>query len=152
MTGPDADLTAGEQCYMDHTPRTYSTPLNADDSEGNNGNDGNDGSDGDDGDSTPSQHWHQHQQRPPLDETDSTPRSEVPSVPAVVAANLRQQMHTVNEQPSYFSPQPRRAYSSTITRSTPASNNPSPSSSANASRCVSRRSLHQDPRPSYLAL
>ena len=113
MTGPD--LTAGEQCYMDDTAqRTRSTPLNGHH---------------DDGESTPSQ------QRPVLDEADSTPRSEVPLVPENVAASLRQQMHAVHdEQPSYFSPQPRRTYSSTITRSTPASENPSPSSSANASR------------------
>ena len=106
MTGPD--LTAGEQCYMDDSAqRTRSTPLNGT---------------GDDGESTPSQ------QRPPLDEADSTPRSEVPSVPETVAASLRQQMHAVHdEQPSYFSPQPRRAYSSIITRSTSASGNPSSS-------------------------
>lgn len=114
MTGPDADLTAGEQCYMGPSARTDSTPLHVDEAT--------------DGDATPSQ------QRPPLDEADSTPRSELPSVPDAVAASLRQQMHPVHDdQPSYFSPQPRRAYSSTITRSTPASSNPSPSSSANAS-------------------
>lgn len=118
MTGPDADLTAGEQCYTEHTARTHSTPLNASETVSN----------GDDGDSTPSQH------RPLLDEADSTPRSEIPSVPDAVAADLRQQMNAINEeQPSYFSPQPRRAYSSAITRSTPASSNPSPSSSANTS-------------------
>ena len=137
MTGPDADLTAGEQCYMDRPARTHSSPLNAngnDGNAGNAGNNGNNGNDGNDGNSTPSQHRYQHHQHPSLDETDSTPRSEVPSVPDVVAANLRQQMHVVNEeQLSYFSPQPRRAYPSAITRSTPASNNPSPSSSANAS-------------------
>ncbi|KAF2625343.1 kinase-like protein [Macroventuria anomochaeta] len=95
---------------MDDTARARSTPLN--------GN-------GDDGESTPSQ----QRQRLQLDEADSTPRSEVPS--DAVTAQLR---HAIDdEQPSYFSPQPRRTYSSTITRSTPASSEPSPSSSANAS-------------------
>lgn len=104
---------------MDDTARTHSTPLNGH---------------GDDGDSTPSQQQQQQQQRPqrlPLDEADSTPRSEVPSDAAAALAGLR---HAVDDdEPSYFSPQPRRTYSSTITRSTPASSEPSPASSANAS-------------------
>ncbi|KAJ4347572.1 hypothetical protein N0V95_005309 [Ascochyta clinopodiicola] len=125
MTGPHADLTAGEQCDVDHTARIHSTPPSAYGDESREGD-----SDGDHGNATPSQ----QQQRPPLDEADSTPRSELPSVPEAVAANLRRQMHAIHEdQPSYFSPQPRRAYSSTITRSTPASAHPSPSSSASAS-------------------
>ncbi|KAH6639343.1 serine/threonine-protein kinase PAK1 [Boeremia exigua] len=73
------------------------------------------GCDGDgDGDATPGQ------QRPPLDPADCTPRHEAPS-------------YAVAAEPSYFSPQPRRTYSSTITRSTPASTDPSPAASANAS-------------------
>ncbi|KAH7085013.1 hypothetical protein BKA63DRAFT_401978 [Paraphoma chrysanthemicola] len=68
-----------------------------------------------------------------LDENDSTPRSEVPSLPDAVTASLLSQMHPLAPEPSYFSPQPRRLYSSHIPRSTPASSEPSPTASTNAS-------------------
>ncbi|KAH7380019.1 serine/threonine-protein kinase PAK1 [Pyrenochaeta sp. MPI-SDFR-AT-0127] len=79
------------------------------------------------GDSTPSQ------RHAPLNENDSTPRSEVPSIPDALSATLLTQPHTLDPEPSYFSPQPLRLYSSPIARSTPASSDPSPSASTNAS-------------------
>jgi [calcium/calmodulin-dependent protein kinase] kinase len=102
---------------MDRTVPTHTFPSAAADDQDHHGS------------STPSQ----QSLRPPLDEADSTPRSEVPVVSESVAANLLHHMHADDPEPSYFSPQPRRTYSSTITRSTPASENPSPASSANAS-------------------
>jgi serine/threonine protein kinase len=135
MTGPD--LTAGEQHHhmgLDDTARSRRTPLNGPHH---------------DGESTPGQQQQQQHssglQCPPLDEADSTPRSEVPSAAVNVSASLRAAMDSSgssssssSEEPSYFSPQPRRTYSSAITRSTPASSEPSPSSSAN----VSTTSVH----------
>ncbi|KAJ4378431.1 hypothetical protein N0V86_006134 [Didymella sp. IMI 355093] len=147
MTG--SDLTAGEQHHMDldDTARSRRTPLNGPH---------------DDDESTPSQQQQQQHglQRPPLDEADSTPRSEVPSDAVNVNGGLHHAVDT-SEGPSYFSPQPRRTYSSTITRSTPASSEPSPASSANASTTSVNRvagtplgdafgpSLHPLNRPTY---
>ncbi|KAI4950692.1 hypothetical protein J4E91_004577 [Alternaria rosae] len=68
------------------------------------------------------------------DENDCTPRSEVPSVPEALNASLLSQIHTLDPEPSYFSPQPLRIYSSPIPRDTPASSDPSPSTSAHASQ------------------
>jgi serine/threonine protein kinase len=80
-----------------------------------------------DGEATPSQRLH-------LDENDCTPRSEVPSLPDAVTASLLAQMHPLQAEPSYFSPQPRRLYATHIPRrSTPASSEPSPTASTNAS-------------------
>ncbi|KAI4612614.1 uncharacterized protein J4E87_010166 [Alternaria ethzedia] len=80
----------------------------------------------------------QHGASPPSqdqhDENDCTPRSEVPSVPEALNASLLSQIHTLDPEPSYFSPQPLRIYSSPIPRDTPASSNPSPSTSAHASQ------------------
>ncbi|KAF1849927.1 serine/threonine-protein kinase PAK1 [Cucurbitaria berberidis CBS 394.84] len=81
-----------------------------------------------DGHVTPSQ-----PHAPGLDLDDSTPRSELPSVPEALSANLLTQSHVLEPEPSYFSPQPLRLYSSPIPRSTPASTNPSPTASTNAS-------------------
>lgn len=71
-----------------------------------------------------------------VDEGDCTPRSEVPSLPEAVTASLYSQMQPLDpeldREPSYFSPQPRRLYSPRIPRSTPASSEPSPSSSVSA--------------------
>ncbi|KAF2833998.1 kinase-like protein [Ophiobolus disseminans] len=80
------------------------------------------------------------------DGDDSTPRSEVPSLPDAVTASLLSQMRPLAPEPSYFSPQPRRLYSSHIPRSTPASTEPSPASSTNAS--VTSIAL-ADPAPSF---
>ncbi|RAR11614.1 kinase-like protein [Stemphylium lycopersici] len=68
-----------------------------------------------------------------VEENDCTPRSELPSVPDALNAHLLSQAHTLDPEPSYFSPQPLRIYSSPIPRSTPASSNPSPSTSTHAS-------------------
>lgn len=68
------------------------------------------------------------------DENDCTPRSEVPSVPDALNASLLSQIHTLDPEPSYFSPQPLRVYSSPLPRDSPASTNPSPSTSAHASQ------------------
>ncbi|KAI4919815.1 hypothetical protein J4E90_001952 [Alternaria incomplexa] len=80
----------------------------------------------------------QHGASPPSqgqdDENDCTPRSEVPSVPEALNASLLSQIHTLDPEPSYFSPQPLRIYSSPIPRDTSASSNPSPSTSAHASQ------------------
>ncbi|KAH9876077.1 hypothetical protein J1614_003956 [Plenodomus biglobosus] len=69
------------------------------------------------------------------DENDCTPRSELPSVPDALSANLLTHVHTLDPEPSYFSPQPLRLYSSPLPHagSTPTSTNPSPVSSTNAS-------------------
>ncbi|USP76584.1 hypothetical protein yc1106_03858 [Curvularia clavata] len=64
-----------------------------------------------------------------VDENDCTPRSEVPSVPDALLSHP----HTLDPEPSYFSPQPLRIYSSPIPHSTPTSSNPSPSTSIHAS-------------------
>lgn len=81
-----------------------------------------------DGEATPS-----NGQSHALDENDSTPRSEVlPSLPDAVTASLLSQMHPLQPEPSYFSPQPRRIYAAPIPRSNPSSE-PSPTSSTNAS-------------------
>jgi [calcium/calmodulin-dependent protein kinase] kinase len=62
----------------------------------------------------------QHGASPPSqgqdDENDCTPRSEVPSVPEALNASLLSQIHTLDPEPSYFSPQPLRIYSSPIPR------------------------------------
>jgi serine/threonine protein kinase len=68
-----------------------------------------------------------------FDENDSTPRSEGPSLPDAVTASLLAQMHPLEPEPSYFSPQPRRLYATHIPRSAAASTEPSPTSSTNAS-------------------
>ncbi|KAL6158651.1 hypothetical protein ACJBU6_02756 [Exserohilum turcicum] len=68
-----------------------------------------------------------------VDENDCTPRSEVPSVPDTLNAALLSHMRTLDPEPSYFSPQPLRIYASPIPHSTPASSNPSPSTSTHAS-------------------
>ncbi|EMD62714.1 hypothetical protein COCSADRAFT_93855 [Bipolaris sorokiniana ND90Pr] len=68
-----------------------------------------------------------------VDENDCTPRSEVPSVPDALNAALLTHSHSLDPEPSYFSPQPLRIYSSPIPHSTPASSNPSPSTSTHAS-------------------
>jgi serine/threonine protein kinase len=82
----------------------------------------------DDGESTPSQrHGDKVRGALEVEENDCTPRSEVPSVPEALSASLLSQIHTLDPEPSYFSPQPLRIYSSPIASSTPASSNPSPS-------------------------
>ena len=137
MTGPDPDRdsTAGEQCYSSMAStapaRRTSPPTPRGDREC---------SDNKDPPSSqqeqPHPHHHHHRQH---DEADSTPRSEVPSGAATAAAAAAHPglLHPADDddEPSYFSPQPRRAYaySSAITRSTPASSEPSPVSSASAS-------------------
>jgi len=67
---------------------------------------------------------------------DSTPRSEVlPSLPDAVTASLLSQMQPLAPEPTpsyFFAPQPRRLYAAHIPRSTPASTEPSPSSSTDA--------------------
>ncbi|KAF2848913.1 hypothetical protein T440DRAFT_534420 [Plenodomus tracheiphilus IPT5] len=69
-----------------------------------------------------------------VEENDCTPRSELlPAVPEALSASLLTPSHTLDPEPSYFSPQPLRLYSSPIPRSTPASTTPSPASSTNAS-------------------
>lgn len=130
MTGPDPDRdsTAGEQCYSSMAStapaRRTPPPTPRGDCECS-----------DNGDPPSSQqeqpHPHHHHQYHQHDEADSTPRSEVPSDAATAAAAAADD----DDEPSYFSPQPRRAYaySSAITRSTPASSEPSPVSSASAS-------------------
>lgn len=62
-------------------------------------------------------------------DANSTPRSEIPSLPDAVTASLLAQMNPLAPEPSYFSPQPRRVYPSHIPSSTPASSEPSPTSS-----------------------
>ncbi|KAJ4365238.1 hypothetical protein N0V83_008856 [Neocucurbitaria cava] len=140
MAEPNVDLTAdegrrGEQpvrtspassvCYMDASEApSHSTPHTARDGAGADGESGRE-----DGDATPSQHRH----AAAFELDDSTPRSEVPSVPEALSASLLTQIHTLDPEPSYFSPQPLRLYSSPIHRSTPASSNPSPTPSTNAS-------------------
>lgn len=137
MTGPDPDRdsTAGEQRYSSMAStapaRRTSPPTPRGDREC---------SDNKDPPSSqqeqPHPHHHHHRQH---DEADSTPRSEVPSGAATAAAAAAHPglLHPADDddEPSYFSPQPRRAYaySSAITRSTPASSEPSPVSSASAS-------------------
>lgn len=83
-----------------------------------------------DGEATPSQS--QSHGYLAFDENDSTPRSDVPSLPDAVTASLLSQMHPLQPEPSYFSPQPRRIYAAHIPRSNPSSE-PSPTSSTNAS-------------------
>ncbi|KAF2256268.1 kinase-like protein [Trematosphaeria pertusa] len=65
---------------------------------------------------------------PAEDDFDSTPRSEAPSVPDTVNEAL-QRLHVHGSEPSYFSPQPRRVYTSQIARSNP-STEPSPTTTA----------------------
>ena len=72
------------------------------------------------------------------DENDCTPRSEVPSVPDALNASLLSQIHTLDPEPSYFSPQPLRVYSSPLPRDSPASTNPSPSTSAHSESPASK--------------
>jgi serine/threonine protein kinase len=67
------------------------------------------------------------------EENDTTPRSELCSLPDAVTASLLSQMHPLEPEPSYFSPQPRRLYGAHIPRSAAASTEPSPTSSNNAS-------------------
>ena len=90
-----------------------------------------------DGEATPSQAR--------LGDNDNTPRSELPSLPEAVTASLLSQMHPLDPEPSYFSPQPRRLYSAQIPRSMPASSEPSPSSSTNASAT----SIIAEPEPAF---
>ncbi|KAF2018152.1 kinase-like protein [Aaosphaeria arxii CBS 175.79] len=67
------------------------------------------------------------------DESDNTPRSEVPSTADTVPA-IPPELQHLNDEPSYFSPQPLRMYSgSKFSASTPTSTNPSPTTSNNAS-------------------
>lgn len=70
---------------------------------------------------------------PTVEENDCTPRSEAPAVPDALGASLLAQMQPLDPEPSYFSPQPLRLYSSVIPHSTTASTEPSPASSNNAS-------------------
>ena len=96
-----------------------------------------------DGQQTPGQRQ-QHGGSDPVDENDCTPRSELPSVPDALNASLLSHIHTLDPEPSYFSPQPLRIYSSPIPHDTPAaSSNPSPASSAHASHS-SLTKLHHD--------
>ncbi|KAF1834993.1 serine/threonine-protein kinase PAK1 [Decorospora gaudefroyi] len=81
------------------------------------------------------------------DHDDCTPRSEVPSVPDTLSASLLSTIHTLDPEPSYFSPQPLRIYPSPIARSTPASSNPSPSASTHASQ-TSLGTVEENPRAS----
>jgi len=121
MTGPDSPAGA----HMDKSAHTRSPPLDGP---------------ADHGSSTPSQQQQQQHegqqgqrsQRLQPDQADCTPRNETPSNPTAAAA-VDNNADDGDDQPNYFSPQPRRTYSSTITRSTPASSEPSPASSANAS-------------------
>jgi serine/threonine protein kinase len=123
MAEPNAGLTAeGEagEHYHHHphraaaasAPDSQSTPSSA----------------SDDGEATPSQNHGLA-----VAENDCTPRSELPSLPDAVTASLLAQMHPLKPEPSYFSPQPRRLYAAHISRSTPASSEPSPTLSTNAS-------------------
>lgn len=118
MTGPDSPAGA----HRDNSAHTGSPPLQGP---------------ADHGSSTPGHQQQQQQgqrsQRLQPDQADSTPRNETPSNPAAAAAVHDNDGDGDDDQPNYFSPQPRRTYSSTITRSTPASSEPSPASSANAS-------------------
>lgn len=82
-----------------------------------------------DGEATPSQRFSHGAHG----EDDSTPRSEVPSLPDAVTASLLSQMQPLDPEPNYFSPQPRRLYTSHIPRSAPVSSESSPASSTNAS-------------------
>ncbi|KAF2872571.1 hypothetical protein BDV95DRAFT_628192 [Massariosphaeria phaeospora] len=68
----------------------------------------------------------------PVSASDHTPRSEVPSgsVDAVIAG---QPLPDFEAEPSYFSPQPLRPYSSNLPRSDSASTDPPPTSIVNAS-------------------
>jgi serine/threonine protein kinase len=88
-----------------------------------------------------------------VNEGDSTPRSEAPSLPEAVTASLYSQMQPLDpeldREPSYFSPQPRRLYSSRIPRSTPASSEPSPSSSVSA--LAASINLPEPTRPEHTA-
>lgn len=138
-TGLTADRAAGEHhrpdksspapvvCYMadaaDTTRESHSLPhtASASASEGAGARE--------DGEATPSQ----SRSLLGYDENDSTPRSEVPSLPEAVTASLLSQTHPLAPEPSYFSPQPRRLYGAHIPRSAPASSEPSPTSSTNAS-------------------
>ncbi|KAH7389496.1 hypothetical protein DE146DRAFT_767826 [Phaeosphaeria sp. MPI-PUGE-AT-0046c] len=113
---PDRASPASSVCYMaaHAAHREHSAPQTAPQ----------------DGETTPSQS--QSHGYLALDENDSTPRSEVPSLPDAVTASLLSQMHPLQPEPSYFSPQPRRIYAANIPRSNPSSE-PSPTSSTNAS-------------------
>ncbi|KAJ5060278.1 hypothetical protein J3E74DRAFT_452646 [Bipolaris maydis] len=85
------------------------------------------------GPETPGRRPRDRSQALDVDENDCTPRSEVPSVPDALNAALHSHTHSLDPEPSYFSPQPLRIYSSPIPHSTPASSNPSPSTSTHAS-------------------
>ncbi|RMZ66038.1 Serine threonine- kinase ssp1 [Pyrenophora seminiperda CCB06] len=103
-----------------------------------------------DGQQTPGQP--QHGGHDPLDENDCTPRSELPAVPDALNASLLSHIHTLDPEPSYFSPQPLRIYSSPIPHDTPpASSNPSPSSSAHASHSELTK-LHDDVQRAHAPL
>ncbi|KAF2998183.1 hypothetical protein E8E13_003876 [Curvularia kusanoi] len=123
MTGPDSIAGEQEQWYMDDTTPVRAPPPTISNKHG-------DASSGPQEEQQQQQQQQQHLHQ--RDEADSTPRSEVPSDAAHSHPGLRHPADD-DDEPSYFSPQPRRAYSSTITRSTPASSEPSPVSSANAS-------------------
>lgn len=136
MVDPNAGLTAegtpaGELrsaspaspvCYMRaEEARPHSTPHHSpEEEEEENGN----------GPPAPTQH---RTGQAGVDEDDCTPRSEVPSIPDALSASVLSQMQALDPEPSYFSPQPLRLYSSTISHSTSASSTPSPASSTNAS-------------------
>ncbi|CBX92138.1 similar to serine/threonine-protein kinase PAK1 [Plenodomus lingam JN3] len=102
--------------------------------------------DNDDDSSTHGSHHAQDTLAVDVEENDCTPRSELPSVPEALSANLLTQMHTLDPEPSYFSPQPLRIYSSPISHSTPPSTNPSPVSSTHTS-ATSLTNLHHHRQP-----
>lgn len=138
MVDPNADLTAdgearGEPLRLHSSPRPSPCDVNPDGAPAHSTHDT---------DTTA--------REPQLDESDCTPRSEVPSVPDALSASLLTQAHTLAPEPSYFSPQPLRLYSSPIPRSTPASTSPSPTSSTNASAAsLSLAELPTVPEPAY---
>ncbi|KAF2662310.1 kinase-like protein [Lophiostoma macrostomum CBS 122681] len=66
------------------------------------------------------------------DESDNTPRSEVPSALDATAVDP-QQSPVAEAEPGYFSPRPRRLYSSKLPSSAPVSTDPSPTASLNPS-------------------
>jgi serine/threonine protein kinase len=134
MAEPDAGLTAGGTAGAHHEPASgepapvqWSMADAAHDAHSIHDHD----AAGEDGEATPSQSQSHGGLR--FDENDSTPRSEVPSLPDAVTASLLSQMHPLAPEPSYFSPQPRRLYAAHIPSSTPASSDPSPTPSTNAS-------------------
>ncbi|KAF2035364.1 kinase-like protein [Setomelanomma holmii] len=122
MAEPNADLTAAD------SPASAVYDMAAEPAQDEHSSTRIDSTAQEDGEATPSQSHGVN-----LDENDSTPRSEAPSLPDAVTASLLSQMHPLEPEPSYFSPQPRRLYSSHLPRSTTASSEPSPTHSTNAS-------------------